>query len=152
MANSYFNITQEYLLQKYKYDSETGIVTTKYTRKIVGWNHEGYLAINKNGKKLKLHRLIWLMVYGDWPEVVDHINFNRKDNRLCNLRSITHAENIAHRNNDLPKSGIKYITYVKTNKLWKVMCKKDNKFLYLGMFQNLEDAIIRQKEFYEIGE
>ena len=53
MANSYSNLTQEYLLQKYKYNPETGVVTTKYTRKIVGWNHEGYLAVNKNGKKLK---------------------------------------------------------------------------------------------------
>ena len=53
MANSYSNITQEYLLNKYKYDPETGIVTTKYTKRKVGWNHEGYLAINKDGKKLK---------------------------------------------------------------------------------------------------
>jgi len=151
MANAYSNITREYLLEKYNYDPETGIVTTKYTRRQVGWNHRNYLAINHKGKKLKLHRLIWLMVYGEWPEIIDHINFDKKDNRLVNLRSVDVATNNAHRNNDIPKSNVPYISYIKVLNKWKAIGLIGKKQIYLGAFINLEDAISRQKEFYLTG-
>ena len=148
MATNDFNITQEYLLNRYEYNSETGIVTTKYTRKVVGWNHNDYLVVTIKGKKRRLHRLIWLMVYGEQPNIIDHINFNKKDNRLINLRSVTNAQNVAHRNNDLPKSNVPYITWVKNQSHWKCLAKKDNNLIYLGIFNNLNDAIFRQDEFY----
>ena len=44
------------------------------------------------------HRLAWLMAYGVWPSGdIDHINGDRQDNRLCNLRDVSHSRNLFNR-------------------------------------------------------
>jgi hypothetical protein len=59
-------------------------------------NDRGYCVGTLFTAQYKAHRVIWKLVYGEDPLFVDHINMDRADNRLCNLRSITHAENCAH--------------------------------------------------------
>lgn len=54
----------------------------------------GYLSVEISGFSFMLHRLAWLVSTGDWPKgEIDHINGNRKDNRLCNLRDVCKGEN-----------------------------------------------------------
>lgn len=54
----------------------------------------GYRLIGIQQQRLYAHRIAWAFVYGVWPtNQVDHINGNRSDNRICNLRAVTHAEN-----------------------------------------------------------
>lgn len=46
---------------------------------------KGYLRVGINKKRYRLHRVIWLMVYKEWPvHCIDHINGIKTDNRLCN--------------------------------------------------------------------
>jgi hypothetical protein len=59
-----------------------------------GWpDSQGYRRIRYKGRGLRAHRLAWLMTYGEWPGHLDHINRNRADNRIANLRECSLAEN-----------------------------------------------------------
>jgi hypothetical protein len=93
----------------FDYDPETGILTYKsgilprYTwnrcraGKRAGFVHsDGYRVVRINQcHQLREHRVIWAFVYGTWPkDLIDHINGNKLDNRLSNLREITNEENL----------------------------------------------------------
>ena len=55
---------------------------------------KGYLRVRICGKDYKAHRIAWLLAYGEWPTgILDHINGDPADNRLCNLRIVSIAEN-----------------------------------------------------------
>lgn len=57
-------------------------------------DHEGYRVVRVDGVNYRGHRLIWLIVHGKWPrDMLDHINGERSDNRLENLREATNAQN-----------------------------------------------------------
>lgn len=55
---------------------------------------EGYVAISIDGRRYKAHRLAWLYVYGVWPGgQIDHVNLNKSDNRISNLRLASSSQN-----------------------------------------------------------
>jgi HNH endonuclease len=91
------DITSEYIKTMVSYDPETGL----FKRLTVGSkkpsqkpNSGGYLRIRIDAVSYKAHRLAWLYHHGKWPEgEIDHINGNRADNRIENLRDVTHTEN-----------------------------------------------------------
>lgn len=84
---------------------------------------------------------------GVWPKgQIDHVNGNRLDNRICNLRDATHAEN--QRNSKRPKSntsGIKGVYWDKRSKKWGAHIRFGNKMLNLGRFSEKEDAAAAYK-------
>ncbi len=58
----------------------------------------GYRKIKWLGKSVFAHRLAWFLVFGEWPsEQIDHVNGDKSDNRLENLREATRAQNAANR-------------------------------------------------------
>lgn len=83
------------------YDAETGVLywTQKAFRKHgkpAGYlASDGYIYINTLGSKWRAHRVAYALHYGvdPYPMEIDHINRNRSDNRICNLRAVTASEN-----------------------------------------------------------
>ena len=140
MAKTDFKVTQDYLWARYTYNAETGEFMSRRTNNPVGYAHRGYLALDIKNKRYKLHRLIWLYVYGKWPEpMADHLNGNRKDNRLFNLREVTAKQNAENRNKINANSGLKGVHGLPSGK-WVASIGHQRKVIYLGTFDTKEDA------------
>nr|WP_064759029.1 HNH endonuclease [Escherichia coli] len=100
-----------------------------------------HVAIEINGVKYFAHRLAWLITYGFWPpDVIDHINGNRTDNRICNLRLATLAENSRNRSAQKNGCGYKGVYYSKRQRKWVGQIRANGIKHHLGVFDNPEDA------------
>jgi hypothetical protein len=102
----------------------------------------GYYKIQINKKMYRLHRLVWIYHNGDIPDEisVDHIDGNKANNRIENLRLATHTENMQNskiRSDNT--SGIKGVRILKNGKLVAEI-KVNGKRLWLGTFNTLEEA------------
>ena len=102
----------------------------------------GYLKVTVDYKQTMNHRVLWLYVHGYLPKYIDHINGNRSNNRLENLREASIVEN--NRNKSISKnntSGYNGISFDTSRNKWIVAInfKEGNK--HLGRFESLEDAI-----------
>lgn len=89
-------LTQQELMKQLHYDAETGEFIRIAERKVkkTGAELTGYIRIQVNGKRHMAHRLVWLYIHGVWPlGCVDHINGNRSDNRIENLRDVSPSVN-----------------------------------------------------------
>ena len=91
-----------HLKERYWYDAAQGVVRNRKNQVIKGFEEsKGYLRLNVRGNgtrhEIKLHRLVWVLVYGRFPKQIDHINGNPKDNRIENLREVNQSENDMNR-------------------------------------------------------
>jgi hypothetical protein len=101
----------------------------------------GYRTISLNGTAYKAHRLAWLITYGTWPDLIDHIDSNRANNAINNLREATTSEN--SRNQDIGSrnsSGTRCVYWHSTKKRWVVKVILNGKDYYGGSFISLGDA------------
>ena len=148
-------LTAEKLRELLHYDPETGIFTWKVSTSngvkvgdITGCpSGPGYLGIRLQRRLHSAHRLAWLYVYGRWPKgQIDHINRNRTDNRICNLREVSHKQNNQNRskagNNTSGHTGV---VWHKQRSKWQATIKHNQKNVSLGLFTNLEDAVAARK-------
>jgi len=141
-------LTQEKLKQLLDYDSDTGIFRWRVRKAqcvkigtLAGYkSKKGYRLIGVDGKYHYTHRLAWLYVYGEFPKnEIDHINHITDDNRISNLRSVTHSEN--GRNQSVQKNNTSGIMGVhKWKKKWVAKIQVDGKYKHLGYFENIKDA------------
>ena len=148
-------LTAEKLRSILNYDPETGIFTRKVStahRIKVGdvagcSNGDGYLRIRLQSQRYQAHRLAWLYVYGEWPEdQIDHINRNRSDNRIANLREVTHKQN--HQNKSKRSdntSGHPGAYWDKQSAKWRAQIRHNQKLIHLGHFATIEEAVAARK-------
>ena len=92
----------DYIRSRYTYDAERGVVRNRKGQVIKGFNDkDGYLLLDMwlaDGRHtIKLHQIVWVLNYGTFPAMIDHINGNPKDNRVENLREVTPSENDMNR-------------------------------------------------------
>jgi hypothetical protein len=133
-----FPYTHEEFLKLMSYDKDTGILSWRNPRDSRIRNHtpKGYIKFKIKNVHYRAHRLIWFYHYGRWPssDVIDHIDRNKHNNRIENLREATFSENCKNKNRnelikqheqsggEIFKNGSKFLVEIKRS------------------FQNLEEA------------
>lgn len=142
-------ITQEYLQEWFFYDKDKGTLNWKKKRKrfklgepLKGSNN-GYLMVCLEGKRYYVHTLIWLFHYNEYPECLDHIDRDTKNNRLDNLRKVTQQQNTLNRIKSKAVTTVreKNIYYCKQTKFYRCRVVRKPKELRAN-FRRLEDAVI----------
>jgi len=147
-------ITQQELKELLSYNSKTGIFTwlvSLSNRVKIGGvagspDSNGYSVIKVRGRRYYAHRLAWLYMTGARPKSIDHINHDRADNRIINLREATQQENM--RNSTLRKdntSGVCGVYQRKDMNKWQALIVAEGKILHLGYFTDKFEAICARK-------
>lgn len=102
----------------------------------------GYRQGSFLGKQFKAHRVAWFLHHGSWPEnEIDHVNGNKSDNRITNLRDAARTENCKN----LPlgksnKSGVIGVSWSQARKKWAASIKVNRRDIFLGRYDDLKDA------------
>lgn len=144
---------QKYLNKLFRYEPETGdlyrkIKTSNSTNvgDLVGSNKHGYLYMSIDWSSYLVHRVIFKMVHGVDPKIIDHINGRPLDNRIKNLSSVTVGGN--SRNQKARKtnaSGTTGVSWNKNAKKWHAYIAAGKKNITLGYFDDIESAIAARK-------
>lgn len=131
-------ITAERLRSVLSYDTESGTFSLPTFK-----NSIGYMRICVDGRRYLAHRVAWMYVHGVWPSsLIDHINGDRADNRLCNLRDVSQSVN--QQNVTRPRkhgtSGFLGVTLCKSTGRWAARIRINGKKVSLGRFDTPERA------------
>ena len=148
-------VTQELLHSLFIYDTETGNLIWKndtgtakkgsvagYIKNTGRRYSRGYRYIRVNSKDYASHRLVWLFHNGSFPsKCIDHINTIRDDNRIENLRDVSHAENMLNLAlGSGASSGYKGVYRAKGSKKWFSVLYWDGIRIGLGSYDDPVDA------------
>lgn len=149
------HLSQSRLKELLHYCPDTGIFTNIKARKKVRVGStaghvdsvNGYVRIMIDYKLYLAHRLAWLYIHGEFPpNDIDHVNRVRNDNRICNLRLATRAENM--QNISMPRnntSGYTGVYWHKAGQKWQVEIMLNYKKINLGYFADQSEAISARK-------
>lgn len=119
----------------------------KHSGKLAGSIRKyGYVLIGINGKRYPAHKLAWLACKGIWPEgAIDHINRDKTDNRISNLRLATHSENVRNRVRRDNSSGVPGVSLHKATGKWHAYIGIVSSVKSLGYFDSKDEAVRKRK-------
>lgn len=147
-------LTYERLAELFEYHEDGYLVnkvdrgrTAKVGRRVGTKGTKGYRQVRVDSKQYREHRLIWLLATKSWPDNIDHIDHDKSNNKLGNLRSVTHKENIRH------GSGRQAGLFLsKESGKWLAAIYVDCKKKHLGSFLSYEEALVArlkaEKEYW----
>lgn len=144
------SITADELRSILHYDPLTGVFTRikptwKYrVGSVAGFlDSDGYMRVWVLKRCYSAHRLAWLYVYGTWPKnQIDHINRNRSDNRIANLRDVTNQQNLQNAGDySTNTSGRKGVYWDKRDSRWRACITDNGRYLSLGYFGTQVEAV-----------
>lgn len=135
------------LRECFTYDPETGLLlwAIQAGRASVGYpagniKSLGYLGVQLDKVPLLVHRIVWAMEHGEWPEnQIDHIDGCRSNNKLENLRPASHSQNMRNKVG-WGKSGVKGVCWIEGDKKWRASLGVGKSVRYLGQFETIEEA------------
>ena len=145
-------------LELFRYDYETGVlywrwrVNSRVPKTLEAGTQRkssGYITVNVHGRDYSAHRIVMLMCYGFYGEglEVDHINHVRNDNRLVNLRFVTHGENMRNKSvSSKITTGVTGVYFDKRLQKYRARIRVNREFIHLGMFETLEEAAAARAE------
>lgn len=115
----------------------------KYAGKEAGCvSSSGYMHLRIKGTLYYSHRVAWLISKGVWPsEYIDHINHEKIDNRISNLREASALQSVLNRRRSSSnKSGVKGVSWVEKCSAWQAKITKNRKTIYIEYFNSIEEA------------
>jgi hypothetical protein len=133
----------------FEYNKEDGILLRKISQpktkvgSIAGCvTPKGYRYVQFDGRKYAVHRLIWLLEFGCFPEqTIDHIDGNKLNNKIENLRDVPVKQNCENKgvqaNNKL---GVRGVCYKPRIKKYVAQIQNNGKNTHLGCFDNIDSA------------
>lgn len=145
-------ITQAELKHRLQYDEATGTFVWKnpakyrqaYTGKTAGSLHShGYVVISIDSRPYPAHRLAWMYVFGEFPvDCIDHINGQRSDNRIANLRAVDRKANAENRRaaRSGHSVGLLGVVWRPRSSKYEARISVNKKYVYLGLFGTAEAA------------
>lgn len=155
-------LTAERLREVLSYDPETGVFKRLISAggATVGsspgaTDSSGYLQIRIDRKLYLAHRLAWMHMHGEWPsDLIDHINCEKQDNRLINLRQVSKAENCQNRRYASSDSRTGFLGVRKSPYGWVAAIQAGPKMKHIGTFATPElahEAYVAAKRIHHPG-
>jgi hypothetical protein len=142
------HITPQYLASIFDYNPNTGDISWRFahTNRVKSGHvvrckiGNGYYAVQVDGHRMRAHNVAWAIHHGKFPDgVIDHINRDKTDNRISNLRDVTRCQNAYNvgrqKNNTTGYKGVS-----RNGSGFKAEIKAEKKSHYLGTFPSLEQA------------
>lgn len=136
--------TAERVRELYVYEPETGKFFRRFTAggRVGGSeagtskDSRGYFQMSVDGRLFLCHRVAWLYVHGEWPGIIDHINGDRLDNRIANLRPATHSQNMQNRRgpNVGNTAGLLGASWKSSNRRWVAQIVVDGRKVHIGYY------------------
>lgn len=142
------DLTHARLLEKLVYEPETGVFRWRQNSRgaragqVAGTVGEaGYRQLTIDRKQFKAHCLAWLYVHGVWPENdVDHIDHNRDNNAIRNLRDVTRTVNNQNIVRPQTRNKTQLLGVYPHRKRWGARIAVDGKRIFLGVHDTPELA------------
>lgn len=160
-------IERKYLTECLNYDKETGcFIWNKRPEKHFASNHvmtwwnsryagtkagsvsdQGYLKICLLGRQERAQRIAWIYETGSLPDgEIDHINGDRMDNRISNLRDVTRLQNTRNKRQlDSNTSGVTGVSLNRPTGRWRAYITENQKRHHIGYYVTLEEAASARK-------
>lgn len=154
----------EYLRQQISYDHETGFMTWaskrkgRFHRENIGSKHKrGYVVIRMDKRHYLAHRLAWYMHYGSEPEgIIDHIDGDPANNRICNLRLGTQGQNMQNLKTCKIDNYSGFLGVAKHSHGFTAQISIDGKKIHIGLFKDAIEAheayLKKKREIHEFCE
>ncbi|WP_110877309.1 HNH endonuclease [Franconibacter helveticus] len=159
------DLSKDVVDRYFSYDPKSGVLycktpfgNKKCGDRIGGKADGGYLKVRFKGKNIRLHRIIWILVNGEIPSslVVDHIDGDKLNNRISNLRLCTQNQNTlnrrVHSNNASGFKGVYYNDSPRNKKKWIAQISIDKRKIRLGRFYTKEEAheayVVASKKYH----
>ncbi len=144
-------ITKEVIFEYFEYDRSAGLLLCKKKsgpRSKIGMpvgsvEPNGYLCTQLLKCNLKVHRVIWFIEHGCWPqEEIDHIDGNKLNNVISNLRDVPKIINSQNKRkvNANNTSGLLGVSWHKASKKWSANIGSKGVSFHLGLFDTKEQA------------
>lgn len=147
-------MNEDQVASLFRYDPETGYLywvapgRGRIKKKPAGTKlSTGYVGVVIGPKRYLAHRIAWFLHYGRWPkDQIDHINGDKTDNRIANLREATNSQNgknlkLSARNT----SGVSGVHFDRWSERWRAVIKVEGKNICLGRWADKSAAIAARK-------
>ena len=137
-------ITQAELKARFQYEAGNLIRLDGIKKgQIAGFSNGGYWMVRPGKRVYRAHVLVWLYHHGYIPEnSIDHIDGDKLNNRIENLREVTNQCNIRNTGNFFHNtSGVKGVSWFKRDKKWKAHVAVNRKTHHLGYYRDFNEAV-----------
>lgn len=150
MCETLNGFTHDELSSVFAYEPVSGLIVRRIVRgrhaanvRVGTVDGKGYLNVNYKGRFILLHRLAWFLTHKSLPRFIDHMNGDKCDNRIGNLRPCTMSQNMSnvvmYSHN---KSGYKGVSQNSKSGKWHAQVKIHGKQTYLGRTDSPHEAAL----------